>query len=272
MPRNTINYADLSALVVFFEKWKALHPPPAEKLQAFFQKWPGYVPKEDRTSEPPTAFDRVLSLADLFGSFPSAIKARKRQGCGLNIWNIAGVGRDELRNMTILFWWLRHDGEHGLGKAILNGIVKTIEKEYGESPIHKVADLINDYQIHREHTLWDQQGRACRLDILIESKDVLMVIEGKINAPESINVKDGDTQLDRYCELARDRAGNKQWAVVYLTPSKRLDGSRRKKHPELFEITWKEVANVIRKESKKIEKGNLIRVMAESTYNSITTF
>lgn len=273
MPRNTTNYPDLSALVVFFEKWKALHPPLEEKLQAFFQKWPGYVRTEDRTSEQPSiAFDRVLSLANLFGSFPSAIKAKKRQGYGLNIWNIAGVGRDELRNMAILFWWLRQDGEHGLGKTILNGIMTTIKKEYGESPIHKITDFTDDYKIRREHTLRDQQGRVCRLDILIESKDVLMVIEGKINAPESINVKDGDAQLDRYCELARDRAKNKQWAVLYLTPSKRLNGFRRKKHPKLFEITWKEVANVIRKESKKIEKGNVIRVLAESTYNSITTF
>ena len=273
MPKNTTNYPDLSALVVFFEKWKALHPPLAEKLQAFFQKWPGYIPTENQMSEqPPIAVDHVLSLVDFFGSFPSAIKARKSQGYGLNIWNIAGVGRDELRNMAILFWWLRQDGEHSLGKAILNGILKTIKKEYGKSSIHKVTDFTDDYQIHREHTQWDQQGRACRLDILIESKDVLMVIEGKINAPESINVKGGDAQLDRYCELARDRSGKKQWAVVYLTPSKRLDGSRRKKHPELFEITWKEVANVIRKESKKIEKGNVIRVLLESTYNTITTF
>ena len=273
MPKNTTSYPDLNALADFSAKWNALHPTLAEKLRAFFQKWPHYNPKEYQTSEQPSiAYDRVFSLTDFFGSFPSAMKAMKRQGHRLNIWEIAGVGKDELRNMAILFWWLRQDGEHDLGKTILNGIMKTIKKEYGESPIHKITDFTDDYQIHREHTLWDQQGRACRLDIIIESKDVLIVIEGKINAPESINVNDGEVQLDRYCDLARARSGKKQWAVVYLTPSKRLDESRRKKHPELFEITWKEIANVIRKESKKIEKGKVIRALLESTSNAYITF
>ena len=86
MPKNTTNYPDLSALVVFFEKWKALHPPLAEKLQAFFQKWPGYIPTENQMSEqPPIAVDHVLSLVDFFGSFPSAIKARKSQGARMGL-------------------------------------------------------------------------------------------------------------------------------------------------------------------------------------------
>lgn len=99
-----------------------------------------------------------------------------------------------------------------------------------------------------------------------------MVIEGKINAPESSNSTEGDAQLDRYCELACDQANGKQWAVIYLTPSKRLDSSRRMEHSELFEITWKDVADVIRNESKKIERGNIMRALLESTYNSFAAF
>jgi hypothetical protein len=273
MPKNTKNCPTLPALVIFFEKWKALHPSLLEQLQVFFQKWSGYIPTEDWTSEHSSIdFDCVLSLADFFRNFPLAIKARRRQGYGLNIWNIAGVGRDELRNMAILFWWLRHDGEHGLGETILKGIINRIENNYGESYIPNFNYFSAGYRIYREHTLWDNQGRARRMDILIESDDALIVIEGKINASESVSVEDGQSQLDKYCELAKNLANNRQWAVVYLTPSKRLNTHRRQKQPRLLELTWKEVANVIKRESKCFAKDDVIRVLMESTFNSITTF
>jgi len=60
-----------------------MHPSLEEKLQTFFQKWPGYVTTEGRISEQPSiAFDRVFSLTNFFGNFPSAIKTKNAKDMG----------------------------------------------------------------------------------------------------------------------------------------------------------------------------------------------
>ena len=260
-------------LANFFEKWHKLKPSLNDQLASFFRRWPGRLETKQKKVETSTIdFYCVFSLYDFFKRFPAVTKARQTQLHKTNIWDIAGVGSDELKNMGILSWWLRHDGDHGLEGTILRGILSTLERKYRRANAQIFELFSSGYRVSRELTAWDNHGRASRMDISIENNNALIIIEGKINAPESVSGEDGVAQLDRYCELAKNLANNRQWAVVYLTPKKRINAERRIKQPRLLELTWKEVANVIKRESKRLPKGETTRVLMESTYRSFLQF
>ena len=260
-------------LINFFEKWHALQPSLHDQLESFCRRWPGHlVIKQQKVESSAVDLYRVFSLSDFFKRFPAAIKARRTRSYRTNIWDIAGVGSDELKNMGILSWWLRHDAEHGLEGTILRGILSTLAKQYRRANAPTFELFSSGYRIGRESTVWDERDRASRMDIVIENDNALIIIEGKINATESVSMEDGVAQLDRYCNLAKKLANNRQWAVVYLTPRKGIDEDRRKKQPRLLELTWKEVGNVIKRESKRLPKGEATRVLMESTYRSFSQF
>lgn len=273
MGTNQINITIQNDLVNFFEKWNTLRPSLHDQLESFFRRWPGRLAIKQQKVEASTIdFYRVFSLPDFFMRFPAATKAKGIRSYRTNIWDIAGVGSDELKNMGILSWWLSHDAEHGLEGSILRGILSTLAKQYRRANAPVFELFSSGYRIGRESTVWDERDRASRMDIVIENDNALIIIEGKINATESVSMKDGVAQLDRYCNLAKKLANNRQWAVVYLTPRKGIDEDRRKKQPRLLELTWKEVGNVIKRESKRLPKGEATRVLMESTYRSFSQF
>lgn len=273
MDKNQVDLTLQSEIADFFEKWEELKPKLQDQLADFFRRRPGR-PKtnQQKIENYRVDFYPIFSLSKFFKLFPAAKKAAERQLVRTNIWNVAGVGRNELKNMGILAWWLRHDAEHGLEGTILRGILKTLSKqaEFNSAPI---SDLLSDsYSVRTEWAGSDEHDRHSRLDIMIENDNFLVVIEGKINASESVGREDSIAQLDRYCDLAKILASNRQWAVIYLTPRARINAERRKKQSRLIELTWKEVANVIKRESKVLPKDNVVRLLMESTYRSFSQF
>ena len=273
MDKNQISVTLQSDIADFFEKWHKLKPSLRDQLSSFFCRWPGRPETQQQKVEEQTKdFYRVFSLSDFFTCFPAATEARERRLYKTNIWGVAGVGSDELKNMGILAWWLRHDAEHGLEGAILRGILDTLSKQDGFEAKPTFELFSSSYRVRRELTAWDSHGRASRMDIIIENNKALIIIEGKINASESVSSEYGVAQLDRYCDLAKILANNRQWAVIYLTPKIRINAERRKKQSGLIELTWKQVANVIKMESKYLPKGEAVRILMESTYRSFSQF
>ena len=83
--------------------------------------------------------------------------------------------------------------------------------------------------------------QASRVDIEIDGP-FLLFIEVKINAPETNN------QIERYVELAREKAGSRQWGVILLTKDK----ARPKDvnlHDHVVSVSWKEIASNIMKQA-----------------------
>jgi hypothetical protein len=108
---------------------------------------------------------------------------------GLNIFEAAGLYRQEIRHSNVLAFLLRPRESHGLGDAFLKRIIqKVLDNSSGEFPINALTVALSDFSdalIHRE---WRN------IDLLIESgsNKLTLAIENKIDSSESAS------QLSKY--------------------------------------------------------------------------
>jgi PD-(D/E)XK nuclease superfamily len=113
----------------------------------------------------------------------------------LNIWTIADLGLDEVRNCRVLKWLLDPNETHCQGIRFLNCLLQAIR----EPPW---ADEDGRIRVYREVTMSEGDSRV---DITIESSFTVLWIEAKILA-------DGDLeQLERYSERARPRLRDRRF-------------------------------------------------------------
>ena len=144
---------------------------------------------------------RFNRLAELVGT---CMENANRHGERFNIFSILGLQRDETRTHSrYLTELLNPGGTHGEGAKFLDAFVKDVLK--------LSMPISGQVNVTRELATEDQR----RLDIVVESPNLIIGIEVKIDAG------DQKAQLhDYYTELA-SRAGNRKTALlVYLT----LDG------------------------------------------------
>jgi len=164
-----------------------------------------------------TDTDRFRRLTDLV---ETCKENANRHGERFNIFSILGVQHDENRTHSrYLAELLNPAGRHGEGLRFLDAFVK----ETLGLPVH----LAGRVKVDRELATDDRR----RVDIVVESPNLIIGIELKINAG------DQKAQLyDYYAEL-RQRAGTTKTAVlVYLT----LDG----KPPSTYSLKNLELGNV----------------------------
>lgn len=127
-------------------------------------------------------------------------------------WAAAGLRRDELRNSSVLAWYLDPKSGHGLGDAPLRALLARISRTVSAFPsipsrscIVMVEDCPDGLRTSRVDVTVDDPGRF------------FLGIEIKIDAPEQPG------QLERYCRIAEARAcDGRPWAVAFLTRSGKL--------------------------------------------------
>lgn len=176
-----------------------------EWLPVFFKQWP-----HDTTwaREPDKKINiDTERLAEFFKQLSDPLKAIQHSSLSFDPWEVAGLGRKEVRNTAVLAWLLDPEGTHGFGRLPLQAFLRAIR--------HSRNDIPDDYHRYcRVQVETNPTGdNTNRVDIEIDADNFFLLIEVKIDAYEQ------QGQVARYCSEARVRAISRPWAVVFLTPS-----------------------------------------------------
>jgi hypothetical protein len=184
------------------------------------------------------------------------LSARSR-GEMINICDVAGLRRNEVRNAAVLAFFLKPHGTHGFGHAILEAFLK---RALGESKVvDSVGSLENAAVVAEECPLGSDRDRV---DISITAGQAVIFIEVKIDAQE------GDQQLKRYIETAQAKAishGKAHSFVVFLT-------LKRQPHCDdgIASATWRDVARILQDASRSV--SGLGRELALSFAQHVNNF
>jgi len=153
----------------------------------------------------------------------------------LNVWDLAGLKRDEVRISAVLAWALDCRGSHGLGDAVTTALMDRL-MEAGHTALLDQLVLGPRYVVRREFCAFGVPDD--RVDVSILGENCVLFIECKIDAPE------GPEQIERYNRLVDakvEAAGKTHGRVLYLTGSDRAAPKER-----AIPLTWKDVAAAIR--------------------------
>ncbi|WP_159450427.1 PDDEXK-like family protein [Bradyrhizobium mercantei] len=127
----------------------------------------------------------------------------------LNIFELVGLDRQEIKHSRFLKFLLTPAERHGLGDAFLKEfIAKVFERCQSDPPIRPLAFSLASFEDALVQTEWRN------IDILIESKSnrFVLAIENKIDAGE------GNGQLSKYEKVIDATYPHYRCALAYLTP------------------------------------------------------
>lgn len=181
-------------------------------------------------------------LASLLNELRSPLIESRKGAFHCKPWELAGLNRDEVRNSAVLAWLLNPRGSHGLGDIALTPVLKQLHKQLTD----KFPVVVDGYCSVR--TEYNPDGDISnRVDIEIDSKNFYLIIEVKINAWE------GKDQIKRYADIATKQAGQRPWAIVFLTPSGRAaETAENYSKTNVLPLSWRELAKSIQNQSKDI--------------------
>lgn len=243
----------------FIDSWDRLNSENEDlrmQLQEFFEQWeklPGEIENPQRLEKEATD---PVALEAFIEAFKLAFQQARKSGAMANVWHAAGLGRNEVRVVSALSWFLdchgNHGQEHHLCTAVLDQLSARIsaltaqdqQARFSRFPTaHHLLDT-NGHPRYRAITEVCPLGEAeSRVDIEINGPDVLLFIEAKIDAAQ------GKDQLRRYLAVAEQKAANRHWGVVYLTRSGALpQGEEDRKN--LIGISWRDIATAFRNHAK----------------------
>lgn len=261
LPSQLRGFLDDWAIVTTTTKARPDEPALAVRLRNFFDFWPEET--EIRLPEEPSINAEALTC--FFRDFRpvlDGINKERQSGSAVNVWRAAGLNRDELRNSRVLAWFLDAHGDHGQGSAILRRLLDRITEVAGSqtywgsailrSLLDRIGLLTNEHDLGRYWTSLEKRflgDTDSRVDIEIEGDRFLLFIEVKIDAGETGN------QLDRYIDIAANKAKGRPWAVAFLTPT----GCRPKEfntppsdHPPVVPISWRDVSEEFREHANSL--------------------
>lgn len=160
--------------------------------------------------------------------------------------------KDEVRNAAVLAWFLDRRSRHGLSSRVLEQLLQHVAKSVPNFPCR----ISNSCRVNTESTP-DGTGEN-RVDIEIDDPAFYLIIEVKIAAVEQ------PEQLARYCRIARDRAGPRPWAVIFLTPKNRLSQTTGQWQDEVVPLTWEETGRMLAEASRDGISGSISSFLAQS--------
>lgn len=221
-----------SDLVEFVNKWQLLG---AEnlffRLKSFVDDWHScnYHPVLEKTpvAVNPSALEKLILK---FEPLLHTIRSGRRNGDAANVWEVAGLGNDEVRVSSVLAWFLDCHADHGQGDSLMSAILDKLTEKPAHFPASSTIQL-KPYWVHVESCASGE--RSSRIDIEIEGEAFLIFIEVKIFAGETNN------QLERYIEILQRKAGNRPYGIIFLSRGKKSSIS----HPLLLSISWKDIAD-----------------------------
>lgn len=184
--------------------------------------------------------DGIKNLVEDLKAIHESLLLNDSLGMNVNVWETAGLKQDEVRNSKVLSWCLNPKGNHGQKAIYLQKFLSLLPKPFSNLPCsdsHVVAEscILGD--------------RSERVDIEIESKEFLFIIEVKINASE------GEEQLARYLQVAKAKAKDKLYKVIYLTKNGKLP-DQYKGNENLIALSWKQLAKEFMKMPNHISSSD----------------
>ena len=179
-------------------------------------------------------------------SLHEPLQRSRENGDFLQIWSVAGIKRNELRNAAILAWLIDPRGSHGYGSDILSRLLSTAAEQVPCWPLHD-ADLSYVTVHTEERPLGSDRDRV---DIAIDGPDFVLFMEVKIDAIE------GRLQLRRYIESAKEKARalrKKHALVIYLSPRPPIDLPFG-----VVLLTWRHISRILSGVSSRGINGTLV--------------
>jgi PD-(D/E)XK nuclease superfamily len=215
--------------------------PSADRLRNFFREISRLrkiapdiaITKKDESPLVPTRF------AEFAAKFQPLHEAAWRDGFFVDVWNVAGVKTNEIRNAAVLAWLLDARQTHGRGNTILVAWLRKLDPR-GEIPFLSSLTWRDRYSVFTEsYPLGDTENRV---DVVLETARALIFIEVKVKAPE------GEHQIKRYLALAnakaRARGAAMEAGVIYLTTSSAkqpmIDAPK-----QFIHATWIQISHAI---------------------------
>lgn len=227
------------------------------RLLEFTQAWEQLPSATEPSESARTSLD-PSALEAFIGAFQPALSRLRSTGILANVWDVAGLGRNEVRIAGVLSWFLDCLGDHGLDHHLCEVVLDRIHKKISVMPdemmfsnFPKATHLLDSagharYRANSEvRQLGEQENRV---DIVVDGFQVLLFVEVKIDANE------GDKQIERYQRIAKEKAGSRPWGVVYLT----LDGVLPEGAQDLqntVALMWGDISYCFRMHAKQLQKG-----------------
>jgi hypothetical protein len=131
-----------------------------------------------------------------------------------------------------------------LGEILLGTLIKEINLRTHEEPLPPPGNFCT------VRTESNPDGDVSnRYDIEIDDEKFYLIIEVKIDAPESTN------QLQRYGSIAQLRAGKRPWGIVFLTPKGIASVTAGIFYNKITSLSWRDLSKIlttcVREECKK---------------------
>ena len=189
---------------------------------------PARRPKADEPKIDTFQFGKFMHI------FRSTFHAFRRSGGFINVWAVAGLKTNELRNAAVLAWLFDPNQSHGFGSSILRAFIDQIHKHYdGIFPLP--LNALGAYSVSTE--CYPLGNMESRVDIVVDGQEFVAIIEVKIGAVE------GDRQIVRYLDLAKAKAkvrNSDAYCVIFLSPVRRPQPLEN-----VIMATWTDVARAI---------------------------
>lgn len=192
--------------------------------------------------DPMSIVPSVAGLRTLLAQAREPLEATGRSGLFGNPWTAAALRRDEVRNASVLRWFLDPNGGHGCGGALLGSLLLRIR---AKSVAGFQAMASERCRVTVEEC--PDGDRSSRVDIQIDDPAFFLIIEIKIDAGEQPD------QLKRYGDIAEARAaGRRPWAIVYLTRDGRAGSTVAEEHlKQVVCLSWGEIAADLRRIARR---------------------
>ena len=143
---------------------------------------------------------------------------------------VLGLERDEVRHSRMVAWLFDPCAPHGLGDRVLAGVLRAA---FGDDLPESVYAALGAARPTCEVARDD-----CRIDVLVRSGALTLVVENKVDADE------GDGQCDAYFALFQQEPGAR---FLFLTPTGRAPRSATGDAREAFRsISYATLRTVLR--------------------------
>ncbi len=155
-----------------------------------------------------------------------------------SMMEILGVHRDENKHSDFLAWLFDSSSDHQLGAEPAKNLIELIKKNGQLLPI--ITDKITKCTAKREVAGKDRDRVDIILEIEAEPKNIRVIFENKVNAPETIGEK-GIGQTQRYHDEYEQKKDGFKNVYIY----NRCDISQLPQCEEFICITYQDIVDNI---------------------------
>lgn len=192
------------------------------------------------TASIPAQTPSIGAISDFLDSMRGPLQGVDASGLLSDPWAASGLRRDEVRNASVLGWFLDPRAGHGCAGSL---IADLLEQANRTAPGNFPSGPSTGCTVSVEEC--PDGDRASRVDIQVNDPRFYLVIEVKLDAQEQPN------QLARYCEIAAGRAtAMRPWAVIFLTLSGRTPSTAGDWADRVISVSWKQIARSLREAAR----------------------